>query len=338
MAPFGDANGTVAMTMGGSARPLLLGPQDEATRFAAASAATSVAVLPARGDPVYFNGTSYAFLLQTREVRLQATALATALNGTFQATAAPAARADLAEALADPFALLDAQESLLGPEAREPRGNVSRLLREFGRVPAYVNSALVGRIDGTASGRTFHGGVALVRGDAFALQRDGAQLVGTETPRVAVSEGGVSFAGGAVLDAPWIAFAIVWVVALAVLLVRQRAPERAAWVPALWAGAFVAGLLLFDHFVLQVRFGAGALAEARHQASPGIILSLLAFEAILFAACYLALALPGRLLIGRVLPPRLRLVGEIAWALLWALLPTLFPAAFFSLGYDLARI
>ena len=179
---------------------------------------------------------------------------------------------------------------------------------------------------------------AFVRGDAFALQRDGAQLVGTETPRVAVSEGGVSFAGGAVLDAPWIAFAIVWVVALAVLLVRQRAPERAAWVPALWAGAFVAGLLLFDHFVLQVRFGAGALAEARHQASPGIILSLLAFEAILFAACYLALALPGRLLIGRVLPPRLRLVGEIAWALLWALLPTLFPAAFFSLGYDLARI
>lgn len=339
VAPFADANGTLAMTLGSSRQPLLLGPGDGVTRFAAVTPATSVAIVPQQGDPIYFNGTSYAFLLDTDELRLQANALATGLNSTFQATAGPAARADLAEALADPFSLLDAQESLLGPEAREPRGNVSGLLREFGRVPAYVNGALVGRIDGTASGRTFHGTIALVRGDLFTVQRDGDMLVGTEQPRAAVSEGGVSFDGGVVLEAPWIAFAIVWAVALVVLLVRRRAPERAVWLPGLWGGLALAGILLFDRFVLQTRFGTGFLAEARHGANPGTLLSLVAFEAILITASFLALALPGRLLFGRLVPTaRLRLVAEIAWGVLWAVLPLLFPAAFFSLGYDLARI
>lgn len=339
VAPFADRNGSLAMTLGTSRQPLVLGPADGLTRFAAASPATSVAVVPQQGDPVYFNGTSYAFLLDADEVRVQATALATGLNGTFRATAGPAHRDDLAEALSDPFALLDAQESLLGPEAREPRGNVSRLLREFGRVPAYVNGALVGRIDGTASGRTFHGTIALVRGDLFTLQRDGDTLLGTEQPRAAVSEGGVSFGGGAVLQAPWLAFAIVWVVALAVLWVRRRAPRRAVWLPALWGGLMLGGILLFDRAVLQTRFGTGFLAEARHGANPGTLLSLLAFEAILFTASFVALAIPGRLLLGRLVPgDRVRLLAEIAWGVVWAVLPLLFPAAFFSLGYDLARI
>lgn len=339
VAPFADDNGTLAMTLGSSRQPMRLGPDDGVTRFAGVTPATSVVVVPAQGDPIYFNGTSYAFLLDTDELRLQATALATGLNGPFRATAVPATRADLAEALADPFSLLDAQESLLGPEAREPRGNVSGLLREFGRVPAYVNGALVGRIDGAASGRSFDGSVALVRGDLFTVQRDGDLLVGTEEPRAAISQGGVSFGGGAVREAPWVLFGVVWAVALLVLVVRRRPPERAVWLRGVWGGMALAGVLLFDRFVLQTRFGTGFLAEARHGASPGTLLSLAAFEAILFAASFLALALPGRLLIGRLMPgARLRLLAEIAWGALWALLPLLSPAAFFSLGYDLARI
>jgi hypothetical protein len=335
LAPFG--NNTVALALGGARQPLHLAPEDDQAAFAATAAASSVVVL-GDGDPVYFNGTSHAYFVEGDALRIDAAAVASPLEGPFRATVVAAGRDDMEDALADPFALLDAQETLFGADAREPRGNVSALLREYGRVPAYVDGAILGRLNGTAGGSQYSGDIGLVRGEVFALQQDGQRLFGTEDPRVALSPAGVAFTGGEPQQAPWTWALLLWVIALLVLLVRRRAPRRASWLRLLWPAAFLAALVLFEWFVLQEDFGAGLATEARDGAGPGTLLALATFEVVLVAASFVALALPGRLLIGRLVPQRWVGLGEAVWAVVWAILPVLLPAAFFALGYDLARL
>lgn len=335
LAPFG--NGTVAMTLGGARLPLALAPAEGQAAFAATAAASSVAVVE-DGGLAYFNGTSHAFLLDGTAMTLDAAAVASPLEGPLRATVVPAGRADMEQALADPFALLDAQETLYGANAREPRGNVSGLLREFGRVPGYVDGSLLGRLNGTAGGSAHSGAVALVRGDRFVLERDGGRLAGTEEPSAAISPAGVAFDGGEPRQAPWLWAVLLWVVALLVLLVRRRAPHRGQRIRLIWPAAALASLAVVDLFVLQGHLGAGLVSEVGNGASPGTLLALATFEVVLVAASFVALALPARLLVGRLTPQRWLWLGEAVAAIVWVVLPLLVPAAFFALGYGLARL
>ena len=335
LAPFG--NGTVAMALGGARLPLALAPAEGVSAFGATAPATSVAILQ-DGGPTYFNGTSYAYFLNGDMMTLDAAAIASALEGPFQATLVPAGREDLEQALSDPFALLDAEEVLYGADAREPRGNVSTVLREFGRVPAYVDGALFGHLNGTAGGSRQQGDVSLVRGDRFVLTRNGDHLAGSEEPTVTLSPAGVAFDGGEPREAPWVWAALLWLIALLVLVVRRRAPQRKQRLRALWLAAALVSLVVVDLLLLRDDLGAGLASEARGGASPGTLLALATFELVLVGASFVALVLPARLLVGRLVPQRWLVLGEAGLAILWILLPVLLPATTFAMGYDLARL
>ncbi len=238
----------------------------------------------------------------------------------------------------DPFALLDAEEDLLGPEAREPRGNVSAILREFGRTPDILNGALLGRLNGTLDGRSYTGAVVLVRSKRFELQVREAGLVGTGEASVALLPAGVAIGDDAPASPPWLLVAVAWLVAAVVLMIRRRVPVRPGWLTLAWAVIFLGSVALFDLFVLQRLFGAGLLRSETLQLDLGSLLSQAAFLLVLYGAAFLGLAVPIRILLGRLVPTRWLPLAEAGWAVVWAVLPLLFAAPFFALGYFFARL
>jgi hypothetical protein len=54
----------------------------------------------------------------------------------------------------EPKVLLDLQDAILGPEAREPVRNATRLFADYGRIPQLVDGAALGFLDGRLAGRS----------------------------------------------------------------------------------------------------------------------------------------------------------------------------------------
>ena len=331
--PIGDGNGT-----------LLLVPSTDGARwdivngsvnFVATTRASSVTVTGKEGTATY-NGTTTLFRADGRSLALRAAGFAARLPGDLRITVTPAPAGAMASAIR-PFELLELEEAAAGPDAREVRANVTGVLREYGRVPAFLDGAAAGRLNGTVGAVALDGAIALVRG-SFELQVRGARLVGEGTPEAAITGRGVAIGASGIAGAPWAWGVLAWLACAVVLVLRRAAPSRTVLMRLAWVAAVVLSLAAVDGALLGAAFGTSASGALRSGAGPGAVLALAAFEGVLVAASFLLLGLPGRLLVGRVAPARFLLPAEAAWAALWAFLPVLFPATFFALGYAFARL
>lgn len=317
-----------------SADGLTLGREDTLFRFAPATPRASVEVEDAQGI-TYYNGSAFVFLHEAETVRMDAEGIVGGM-GPCTVRVAKAEREALDEAMR-PFVLLELQGAALGADAREPRANVTELFLEFGRVPAFVNGAMLGRINGTVAGVAFANETALIRGE-FTLQRDERTLTGDVEPTVVIAEQGVAFSGRNVREPPWILAAIVWIVAALVLLVRRRDPEIGRLERWTWRIAPLLALVLADLAVLLAKFGTSALAELRGGGAPRAILSLAVFEIALVALSFLLLVLPVRIIERRTLRGKVQTAADVALAIVWLFVLVITPGATFALTHAVARL
>lgn len=283
-----------------------------------------------------YNGTGHAFLHDGEAARWRAGAVAAQWPGAVHLELTPAGPA-IREAMR-PFDLLDVQEVLRGADRREPRSNVSTLLYEHGRVPAFLDGAILGRLDGEAGGTALDGGVALVRGGSFALEASGDSLAGTFAPRLTVAAAGVAVHGGPALAAPWWVGGLLWALALLVLGVRRLRPVRALPARATWWVAVPLAVLIVDQAVVGRLLGASALSSWASGAPPGEGFAIAAFATLTALLAWALVALPARLVVGRFLAARWMAVGEGAVAVAWLAALAVFPGAVFALGNAVARV
>jgi len=334
-APFADPGHTLAMLLSDDGLALTP-PKDGFWRFAPTSARSSIAVLVGSAT-TYYNGTDFAVVANSPTLDLSTGGFVGSVQGTLSLTVSPGSNGTLEQALR-PFALLDLEEAALGPDAREPRGNVSAVFREFGRVPSFIDGAVEGRLNGTFGGLHLDGRLALVRATRLDLHEADGHLVGTGTPVLVIASRGVAFGGVHPASPPWVAGIVLWAIAVVVLLVRRHAPARRWMHRATWLAAAIAALYIVDRTVLLPSLGTSALQVIGHHGSGGAILALTAFEVVLVVAAYLLLALPARLVAGRLAPKRFLWAAEGLIAFVWILLPLLFAASFFALAYAFARL
>jgi len=328
-----DGTGGLVLSQDG----LRLARPGDLFRFVPTSRGAQVTVTTERGTHMY-NGTTHAFLHDGAAVRWHAAAAAGDWGRTLHVLLRPADGQAMSEAL-QPFRLLDVEGALLGADAREPRGNVSGLLYEYGSVAAFVNGAVVGRLAGSADGIGLDAAVvSLVRGDGFDLQADGRQWQGTFHARFVVAGDAASIAGGPALGPPWLLTLLFWVGAVVVMVVRRATPLRGRRAQGVWFVALPLALLVVDQLVLARPLGTSALQAWNAQARPGEVSALAVFEALTVVLAWACLALPVRIIIGRLTPAKWLWAAEAAWALVWLLGIALLPAAFFALGHGVARI
>jgi hypothetical protein len=331
--PIGDGNGTLLLVPSADGARWRL--ENGSAAFAPTTRGSSITVTGKEGTATY-GGTGFLFRAEGRSLELRAAGFAARLPGELRLAVGPAAPGTLESAIR-PFELLDLEEAAAGPDAREPRGNVSGVLREYGRVAAFLDGAAAGRLEGAVGGVALDGGLALARG-TFELRREDGFLRGTGSPQAVIASGAVALDGSGLVGAPWPWVVAILVLCAAVLLLRRAAPSRTLPMRLAWVAAVVLSLAAVDRFLLEAAFGTSAAGAVRAGAPAGTVLALAAFEAVVVAASFLLLALPVRLVLGRVVPARFLLVAEGAWAAVWAFLPALFPAAFFALGYTFARL
>jgi hypothetical protein len=304
-------------------------------RFAGTTSQTSLEVTDADGNVLYFNGTAFAFLHDAERVTLTAAGGVGRMEPTaLRVSEAP--RAAIEQAI-DPFLILDLQTVALGPDGREPRANVTGLFLEFGRVPSFVNGALFGRLNGTAASVSFDNETALVRGN-FTLEREEERLTGTVEPTVVLGPDGVAFGGGKERRPPWMAVLGLWIAAIVLLALRRRAPKRADVLPWVWGAAILVALALADQAILADDLGTSGLQELRGGAGSGAVLALFLFEITLVALAFALVALPLRLIAGRLLDGRPLVTVEIVLAVAWLLTILLAPASYFALTHAVARL
>lgn len=327
----GDHNGTLLATL--SADGALLHSRNGTLRFAATSVDSAVHVHADQGDADY-NGTGYAFVSGSADAEVAAAAATMQAGPEYTVTATRGDAAAFATAR-HPMDLLWAQGDALGADGVERRGNVSRTLDEYGHVGEYVDGALLGRLAGTVDGRWLDG-VALVAAPSVVLHVNGRHATGDAEPSLVLAGGHVALDGHAPRNAPWIAAVVLALGAAVVVVVRRKRPVRRWPLRATWAGAALVAWLVFDVAVLGRHLGAGALGADAGAA--GSRAATFAFGWLTVLAGYVLIALPGRILVGRLAPQRLLLGAEAAWALVWVLLPLVFPGSWVALGYGLARL
>lgn len=334
LVPFVDDERTVAVLL--SDDGVTIAPADGLFRFAPTTPRSSIAVLTSAGTS-YFNGTDYAVVASSPGLWLAAGGMTASLDLHLDVAVTPATNGTLEQALR-PFDLLDLEEAALGPDAREPRGNVSGLFREFGRVPAFVDGALEGRLNGTIGSLGLDGGLALVRASRLDLQEENGHLVGNATPLIIIAPQGVALDGVHTVGPPWLWGLVFWIAAVVILAARRAAPVRTWFHRIVWLVAAALMAWIADATVLRPALGASALSEIGQHASGGPILALATFTVVLVLAAYFLLALPLRSVLGRLMPTRFLLLAEGVLALAWAILPFFFAASFFALAYVFARL
>ncbi|MES2155255.1 MAG: hypothetical protein V4510_08995 [bacterium] len=303
--------------------------------MAPTSRADQVFVTTDKGTRTY-NGTGYAFLHDGSAARFLAGGVA-GTWGTVHVVVTPADLDALRQAYR-PFDLLALESALRGPEAREPQGNVSGLLYEYGRVPAFINGAALGRLQGTANGVPLDGtAVALVRSDHLELQADGAHLVGTGEPRLVIASQGIAVEGGPPLGPPWFFGALLWSAAILVLAVRRETPVRPRLDRLVWWVATGLAFLAVDRLVMAAPLGTSALSALTDGSTAGTVFSLALFESIAVALSWLVLALPVRLMTSRTVRKH-ALVWQGAVGFAWLVVIALLPGAIFALAHSVARL
>jgi hypothetical protein len=321
-------NDTMAMLLGQGG--LEVSRPDSHFRFAATHAGTSVQVHSQTG-PRYFNGTGFAFLHGGLTARWSALGVAADSNN--PPLIVTAAGPEAVASAFHPATLLDLQEERRGPDAREARGNLTDILGGFGRVPAFVDGAILGRLDGTLAGHEVSDGVVLLRADRIEVQRHGDHLQGRATPRILLTPDGVAFSGGRLHEAPWLVGIVLWLLAAVALAARRVPPSRRWPHRVLWAAAAAVAFLLIDLAMVAGSLGTSALQSLGQRGG----LALAVFEAAAIVLAFAFVALPVRVALGRLMPARLLLASEAGWAGLWLVALLVFRPQVFAWAYDVAR-
>ncbi len=319
-----------------SSQPLVLSRTEKFFQFTPASVQSAIFVNDPQA-PTWYNGTQWSFTFSGSQVSLLAGGAAGWYDDDLRIRLQPGDRHHVREVL-EPFLLLDLQELLLGPNAREPRANVTGLLTEYGRVSDYVNAAIVGRINGTIGTQSHAGDVALVRIESLSAVLSGDALTGTVEPIAQVTSSGIAIKHGPMREAPWGISLGLWLAALAavVLAPRPSARGRVQW--ALRLVSPVAAWAVVDLGVMNTAMGNSVLTGGlRGEFDLPDLLALLAFEMVTLAAAMVLILLPARVFLLRFVRQRAALVEGVLIAV-WLVSLVVVPGAYFALGHELARL
>lgn len=236
----------------------------------------------------------------------------------------------------DPRVLLDLQDAVRGPDAREPVRNATRLFDEYARIPKLVDAGLLGYLNGTLDGEPFDpASVTFVHVEATTMAYEDGRLDGTAEVSYTRSSAGFSEGAGGSVDVPWLIPAVLWVVALAGLLRRER-PGRSGprWVrPLIGLAAFLAWDLM-----LAATIGTSALAMTFGGGMLGDTLALLGFELVAFGLAWLLAYLPGRIALERWVPERWSDWIHPALGFVTLVIIVVVPGSLIATGQLLARL
>lgn len=282
-----------------SSDPFVFSPLEREWAFRPLTTSTEITV-ESDGSRGYYNGTDWIFYLVSEGP------ISVDAGGSFgrfvedPTISVQRANDSAVRETLDPRVLLDLQDAVRGPDAREPVRNATRLFDEYARIPRLVDAGLLGYLNGTLDGEPFDpASVTFVHVEAATMAYEGGRLGGTVEVSYTRSSAGFSEGSGGAVDVPWLIPAVLWVVALAGLMRRER-PERSAprWVrPLIGLVAFVAWDLMLAATIgtsaLAMTFGAGLLGET---------LALLGFELVAFGLAWLLAYLPGRIALERWIP------------------------------------
>ena len=197
--------------------------------------------------------------------------------------------------------LLDLQADVLGPDRREPLANLSALLADHSRVPTLLDAALLGHLQGEVLGVPFaHHQVSFVRLRALEGTFGNGTLEGTAAVTFTSRDHGFAPGGVPLSSDPVWLIAGAWAAALA-LLVLLRAPDAPPRLDrTVRLLCFLAGLAAWD-LAVGGALGASAVSLARAGAPFVEVATLAAFELVAYVLAWVALAVPARLALQRLL-------------------------------------
>lgn len=302
----------------------------EGLRFSPAAGSSRVMVMD-QGETYHYNGTDWAFVFERAGT-------VKVFGDGFQATRSDSLAFSLGQgdledvaAATRPRVFLDLQELVAGPDAREAVGNTTRHF-SVGLVPHFQNGALLGNLNGTVGAVELDGqNGTLVRGSGFDLALNGTMLEGDGEIRFVLHDRSLWVGGTERQSIPWFVVALLWSLAAASWLVGlpwRRSPAWQVWVErALPVLAFVvwdrlvAGLLGVS--ALPVLFSSDPLAW-------GLRLVTLQLAGLVLG--WLAFYVPGRTILRRVLPARLRFFAPGVAFPLFLLLMFLMPGLLITLA------
>lgn len=272
---------------------------DEDVRWSAVNDEASHTVVDDEGELHHFNGTDFAFLWETDRVTVDADAVSGQPDvRSFVLRAADARAMDVAF---DPFRFLRQERYLLGPAEVEPRANVTPLLLEFGRLTSLVNGGFVGQLQGMAGDLELRGEPALVRGGVTTFTV-GQAIAGDLEVQAAVVGRDVAIRDGDASGPPFTLIAALWIVALAVALLRRTPGVHHGATRWIRLASLVAAWVVVEFWLLARVFGSGLVAEAQAGAPLSTMVAVAALEGLVVVLAYLGFAVPLNILATRLFP------------------------------------
>lgn len=285
-----------------------------------------------------YNGTGWIFYLEASgQLGLRAEGAAASVH---EASAIGIERAPLADfkAAYEPRRLLDLQDAVLGPDAREPIHNVTRLFGSYGRIPHLVNGALIGYLDGRVGDQTLTPEtVSLVHVETADLKLQEARMTGQADISFTRTTQGFGEGAQSPVDVPWWLVGLLWIAAAALLVLRREGIERPAWHRWLGLGSFLVVFPVWDA-LFNGLVGTSAIGLLGDEPGLGVLLAVLGFELAALAVAWTLVYLPARLALERGVPTRLAAWARPALTVLGLGAMALSPGTVLVMGQLVARL